>query len=86
MARLRNITITVDEDVARWARIQGAKEDTSVSRLVGEMLRERMAEEENYEKAMKRALRRKPFGKRDRTSIARRRMVIPESLATSVLN
>jgi predicted nucleic acid-binding protein len=44
MARLRIITITVDEDVARWARIEAAKEDTSVSRLVGEMLRERMAE------------------------------------------
>jgi hypothetical protein len=44
MARLRNITISVDEDVARWARIEAAKEDTIVSRLVGEMLRERMAE------------------------------------------
>jgi hypothetical protein len=43
MARLRNITITVDEDVARWARIEAGKEDTRVSRLVGEMLRERMA-------------------------------------------
>ena len=47
MARLRNITIAVDEDVARCARIEAAKEDTSASRLVGEMLRERMAEEEN---------------------------------------
>jgi hypothetical protein len=63
MARLRNITITVDEDVARWARIEAGKEDTSVSRLVGEMLRE--SEEENYEKAMKRALGRKPLGKSD---------------------
>jgi archaellum component FlaG (FlaF/FlaG flagellin family) len=41
MARLRNITISVDEDVARRARIEAAKEDTSESRLVGEMLRER---------------------------------------------
>jgi len=72
MARLRNITITVDEDVARWARIEAAKEDTSVSRLVGEMLRERMAEEENYEKAMKRALGRKPFGKSDGKYLTRK--------------
>ena len=57
MAWLGNITITVDKDVARWARTEAAKEDPSVSRLVGEMLRERMAEEENYAKAMKRALR-----------------------------
>jgi hypothetical protein len=63
MARLKNITITVEEEVARWARIEAAKEDTSVSRLVGEMLRQRMAEEENYEKARKRALAGKPFGK-----------------------
>ena len=65
MARLRNITITVDEDVARWARIEAAKEDTSVSRLVGEMLRQRMTKEESYAKAMKRALARKPFLKSD---------------------
>jgi predicted nucleic acid-binding protein len=42
MAWLRNITSAVDEDVARWARIEAAKEDSSVSRLVGEMLRERI--------------------------------------------
>ncbi len=65
MARLKNITITLEEEVARWARIEAAKKDTSVSRLVGEMLRQRMAEEENYERAMKRALARKPFGKSD---------------------
>jgi hypothetical protein len=65
MARLKNITITVDEDVARWARIEAAKEDTSVSRLVGEMLRQRMTKEESYAKAMKRALARKPFLKSD---------------------
>ena len=47
MARLKNITITVDEDAARWARIEAAKEDTSVSRLVGEMLRQRMTKEES---------------------------------------
>lgn len=65
MARLKNITITVEEEVARWARIEAAKEDTSVSRLVGEMLRERMEKEENYQKAMKQALARKPFLKSD---------------------
>jgi len=63
--RLRNITITLEEEVARWARIEAAKLDTSVSRLVGEMLRIRMEKDENYEKAMKRALARKPFLKSD---------------------
>jgi len=49
---MRNLTITVDEEVARWARIRAAERDQSVSRLVGEMLRERMAEDRSYELAM----------------------------------
>jgi hypothetical protein len=61
MAKLRNMTVTVDEDVARWARIEAAKKDTSVSRLVGDLLRARMEEADSYEKAMKRALARPPF-------------------------
>jgi hypothetical protein len=42
---LKNVTITLDEDVARWARIWAAERDTSVSRLVGELLREKMLED-----------------------------------------
>jgi hypothetical protein len=39
---MKNVTITLDEEVARWARICVAKQDTSLSRLVGELLREKM--------------------------------------------
>jgi hypothetical protein len=71
--------------VAGWARIEAAQQDTSVSRLVGEMLRERKAEEENYEKAMKRALRRKPFGKSDGTYLTReKRMTEPVFVDSNV--
>lgn len=55
------MTITVEEHVARWARLEAARKDTSVSRLVGEMLKERMGEEDEYEKAMRGALARKPL-------------------------
>jgi hypothetical protein len=48
---MKNVTITLEEEVARWARIRAAELDTSVSRLVGEMLRERMLEEESYDAA-----------------------------------
>jgi hypothetical protein len=48
---MRNVTITLDEEVARWARIRAAEEETSVSRLVGEMLRERMVTEQGYRSA-----------------------------------
>lgn len=39
---LRNVTVTLEEDVAQWARIEAARRDTSVSRLLGELLKERM--------------------------------------------
>jgi len=64
-SRLRNITITLEENVARWARIEAAKQDTSVSRLLGRILQERMTEQDEYERAMRRALARKPFLKTD---------------------
>jgi len=58
---LRNVTVTLEEDVARWARLEAAREDVSVSRLLGTLLRERMIQQDAYERAMKRALARKPF-------------------------
>jgi hypothetical protein len=59
--RLRNVTVTLEEDVARWARIEAARRDTSVSRLLGELLKDRMSADEGYGRAMRRALGRKPF-------------------------
>ena len=59
--RLRNITITLEESIARWARIEAARRDTSISRLLGAILKERMLEEDVYQAAMHRALARKPF-------------------------
>ena len=64
-ARLRNVTITLEEDLARWARIEAARNDTSVSRFLAGMLRDRMIEKSNYDAAKRRALARKPFPKSD---------------------
>lgn len=63
--RLRNITVTLDEQVARWVRIEAARSDMSVSRFLGAMLKERMLHGDGYERAMRRALARKPFLKTD---------------------
>ena len=56
---MKNITITVEEGVARWARIWAARHGSSVSKLVGELLKERM--ELGYQTAMKRDLARTPM-------------------------
>jgi len=50
------MTITVEEKVAKWARIEAARKDTSVSRLVGEMLAEKMNNEDARSAAMRRFL------------------------------
>jgi hypothetical protein len=39
---LRNISITVSEEVARWVRKKAAEQHTSVSRLVSRMLENQM--------------------------------------------
>lgn len=57
---MKNVTITLDEEVAQWARIWAAKHDTSVSRLVGELLHQRMLEERGYEACMEQFLAAKP--------------------------
>ena len=57
---MKNVTITLDEEVARWARIRAAESDTSLSRLVGEMLREKMLDESNYRTSMQNYLARSP--------------------------
>jgi hypothetical protein len=45
---LRNITITVSEEAARWARRKAADEDTSVSKLVGRMIEDQMRRTNAY--------------------------------------
>ena len=49
---MKNVTITLEPEVARWARVEAAKRDTSVSRFVGRMLAERMEAERAYDRAM----------------------------------
>ncbi len=53
--------MTLEEDVALWARVEAARQDTSVSQLLGRLLKEQMLADQLYEKAMERALKRKPF-------------------------
>lgn len=43
--------MTLDEETARWARVEAARRDTSVSRLLGDLLRERMEGQEAYRSA-----------------------------------
>ena len=57
---MKNVTITLDEDVARWARIKAAEQDKSLSKFVAELLSENMQHEASYERAMRSYLSRAP--------------------------
>lgn len=53
---MKNVTITLDEKTAAWVRLHAARQDCSVSRIVGEMLREKMRQTREYDEAMRRFL------------------------------
>lgn len=69
--RLRNVTVTLEEDVAQWARIEAARQDTSVSRLLGALLKELMASENEAaaRSVTEAAGRLGSFGKRHKLSL-----------------
>ena len=48
---MKNLTITVDDDVLEWARIEAARRGTSVSRMVGDFMAEMQRREDAYERA-----------------------------------
>ena len=58
---LKNVTITTDEKVLRWARHQAAERGVSVSKLVGAMLEEEMRRTDAYWKAFENWKKLKPI-------------------------
>lgn len=54
---MRNVTLAIEEEVLRKARIQAAKEGTSVNEVVRRFLREYAGREDRYRKAVEEVLR-----------------------------
>jgi hypothetical protein len=57
---MRNVTITLDEQTVQWARSLAASRSISLSRLIGEMLAEKLTAAREYDEAMRRFLAVKP--------------------------
>jgi hypothetical protein len=64
----RNVTVSLDEETARWARVEAARRDMSVSKLLAEALREKMRGDEGYDAAMRAYMARVPKRLRKRRS------------------
>ena len=50
---MKNVTVTLDQKTAAWARVHAAKRNMSLSRFIGELLHEKMSESREYEEAMR---------------------------------
>lgn len=57
---MKNVTITLPDDVARWLRVKAAENDRSVAGWIVELLTRMRRQEDRYEIAMKRYLAVKP--------------------------
>ena len=49
---MKNVTVTMDDTVADWARMEAARRNTSVSRLIGEMLADKMRHDDARSKSV----------------------------------
>jgi hypothetical protein len=66
---MKNVTVTLDEKTAVWARKTAAERDMSLSRFIGRLLQENMRQAREYERAMHRFFDGEPIalkGPRDR--------------------
>ena len=57
---MKNITVSLPEDVAHWLRVRAAENSRSVSKWLADLLAGMRRREDEYEVAMERFLARKP--------------------------
>jgi hypothetical protein len=53
---MKNITIKVEDDVAHWSKVWAAEHNTSVSRILGDLLEQMKKQKTGYAKAMQQFL------------------------------
>jgi len=59
-SNVKNVTITLDEETAAWARVYAAQHNMSVSRMLGDLLRQHRGQMQAYDEAMRRFLSKTP--------------------------
>jgi hypothetical protein len=55
---MKNVTVALDEETARWVRLEAARRRVSVSSLIRQLLQERIGDQAAYGGAMERYLSR----------------------------
>lgn len=49
---MRNVTVSLADDLVRWARVWAAEHDTSISAMLAQVLKEKMEKESRYVASM----------------------------------
>jgi hypothetical protein len=49
---MKNITIKIEDDVAHWSKVWAAEHNTSVSQILGDLLKQMKQQKTGYSKAM----------------------------------
>lgn len=62
---MKNITIKLDDDTAHWSKVWAAEHNTSVSQILGNLLRKMKKEKSGYTLAMNQFMSVKPQKLRD---------------------
>jgi hypothetical protein len=57
---MRNVTITLEENIAKWAKVWVVKHDSSLSRMLGNELKIKMKLDLDYDRAKESFLSKKP--------------------------
>ena len=68
---MRKLTVTLEQKLMHWVRLEARRQGLSVSRLLARLLKDRMQQEASYEAAMRRALAKKPFLRTDGRYLSR---------------
>lgn len=57
---MKNVTVSLADDVAKWARVRAAEQDKSLSRFLSDLLSAEMGRAAAYEEAKRAYLAQKP--------------------------
>jgi hypothetical protein len=73
---MREVTIELDEHVARWVRARASEQGVPIAQLIGEMLRWKMLDEDGFEasgpsQAAARPIRSEPETRERRVTVKR---------------
>lgn len=58
---MKNITVTLDDETAKWVRVKAAEQNKSMSRFLGDLLQQHMKDRVAYQRAMEQWLSKPPY-------------------------